>query len=156
MLRTCRVRRSRAGANAVSDGARYAEAPGTQAAARLSSPFCRLVGASVAFNGDSKRRPATNLGFLSPKTRRATECLSRQNSQRQRAVQASQKPTPPESAKKSYWPTWPPRPTRPTRQNQPSLIIAGALARICPREESTPQMERNDASPRLMEPQASF
>ena len=118
MLRTCRVRRSRAGDNAIGDDARHGDAPDAQTAARLSSRFCRPVDASVALDGDSKRRPAANLGVVSPKTHRATKRPSRQNSPRQRAVHASQKSTPPEGANKNNWPPWPPWPTWPTWQNR--------------------------------------
>jgi hypothetical protein len=118
MLRTCQFCRSRTGANAIGGGGRRGDAPGAQTTARLSSRFCRPADASVALEGDSNRRPAADLGVVSPKTRQATKRPSRQNSRRQRAVQASQKPTSPELAKKNCWPPWPSRPPWPTRQNR--------------------------------------
>jgi hypothetical protein len=118
MLRTCRVRRSRADANAIGDGARHGNSPGAQEAAPLSSPLRRLVDASVALEGGPNRSPAADLGVMSPKTRQATKHPSRQNSLRHGKACASQKSTPPKSAKKSCWPPWPTWPTWPPRQNR--------------------------------------
>src|SRR5688572_27934118 len=101
MLRPCQFCRSRVGANAIGAGVRRGDFPGAQTTARLSSRLCRSADASVALNGDANRRPAADLGVVSPKTRLATKRPSRQNSRRQRAVQASQKSTPPEGAKKT-------------------------------------------------------